>query len=176
MSRLVSLLFDTAQARAAAMELHREPCDLAAMVREQVDALRVANPRHTIDLTIPSHDRTVRVVADADRIGQVVMNYLSNALKYSPEDQRIAVQVEVKDAWAQVSVADRGPGIPVGEQERIWQRFYRVQDGHVRNGSNSGLGLGLHICETIVKQHGGQVGLDSAVGAGSTFWFTLPLE
>jgi len=86
------------------------------------------------------------VIADADRIGQVVNNYLTNALKYSPS-----------------------------EQPCIWERFYRAKDTAVQCGSQAGLGLGLYICRTIIEYHGGQYGLQSAPSKGSLFWFTLPL-
>jgi signal transduction histidine kinase len=174
LARLMVLLFDISRVRAGKLELHRQPCDLAEVVREQVEALRLANPQRTIDLQRVAAG-PVRVVADADRIGQVVTNYLSNALKYSPDDQAVAVRVAVAGAGARVAVVDHGPGLPQSEHDRIWQRFYRAEGVRVQSGSGSGLGLGLHICKTIVEAHGGQVGVASAVGHGSTFWFTLPL-
>ena len=84
------------------------------------------------------------------------------------------MRVGIEGPLARVSVRDRGPGIPRGEQERIWERFYRVRGVRARSGQGTGLGLGLHISKTIVERHGGLVGVESAVGVGSTFWFTLP--
>jgi signal transduction histidine kinase len=75
-----------------------------------------------------------------------------------------------------VWVRDQGPGIPFEAQEHIWERFHRVAGIPVQSGSGVGLGLGLYICKMIVERHGGQVGVQSAPGAGSTFWFLLPLE
>jgi signal transduction histidine kinase len=170
----VALLFDISLVRAGKLELHCVPCDLAAVVREPVEALRLANPQRTIDLQLVAAG-PVRVVADADRIGQVVTNYLSNALKYSAEDKVVAVRVTVAGAEAHVTVKDHGPGLPRREQDRVWQALYRAEGVGVQSGSASGLGLGLHICKTIVEAHGGQVGVKSAVGKGSTFSFTLPL-
>jgi signal transduction histidine kinase len=172
--RLVDLLFDTTQVRAGKLELHPTPVDLAAVVRDQVLALRVAYPLRTLQLELPV-EGPVPVVADADRIGQVVTNYVTNALKYSQGDQPVAIQVARDAAWARVLVADHGPGLPASEQERIWERFYQAEGLRVQSGSSGGLGLGLHICKTIVEGHGGAVGIESAVGVGSTFWFTLPL-
>jgi signal transduction histidine kinase len=174
LARLVALLFDTSLVHAGKLELQRVPCDLVAVVREHVEALRLANPQRTIDLHVLAAG-PVPVVADVDRIGQVVTNYLTNALKYSPEDQAVAVRVAVTGAAARVAVTDHGPGLPPREHERIWQAFYRAEGVRVQSGSGSGLGLGLHICKTIVEAHGGQVGVESAVGKGSTFSFTLPL-
>jgi PAS domain S-box-containing protein len=174
LARLVALLFDTSLVHADKLELQCTPCDLVPVVRESVEALRLASPERAIDLQVVAAE-PLQVVADAHRIGQVVTNYLTNALKYSPEDQAVAVQVAVTGAGARVAVEDHGPGLPRREHERIWQKFYRAEGVRVQSGSGSGLGLGLHICKTIVERHGGQVGVESAVGKGSTFWFTLPL-
>jgi signal transduction histidine kinase len=72
-------------------------------------------------------------------------------------------------------VQDQGPGLPPREQERIWQRFYQAEEVRAQGGASGGLGLGLHICKSIIEGHGGDVGIASEVGQGSTFWFTLPL-
>jgi signal transduction histidine kinase len=175
MWRLVDLLFDTAQMRAGTIELQRLPCDLAALVHDQIVALRVANPRRTLDLQVPG-EGSVQVKADANRIGQVVANYVTNALKYSPADQPVAVRVAHNGTWACVAVEDHGPGLPASEQEAIWGRFYRVVGVRAQSGSGTtGMGLGLHICKALIEGHGGQVGVESEVGKGSTFWFTLLL-
>jgi signal transduction histidine kinase len=175
MWRLVDVLFDSAQMRAGTIELHRVRCELTALVYDQVVALRVANPRRTLHLQVPG-EGAVGVVADTNRIGQVVANYVTNALKYSPADQPVAIHVTRNGTWARVLVEDRGPGLPASEQEAIWGRFYRVAgvSGQGKSGTTS-LGLGLYICKAIVEGHGGRVGVESKVGKGSTFWFTLPL-
>jgi signal transduction histidine kinase len=117
----------------------------------------------------------VPVYADACRLGQVVTNYLTNALKYSPDDQPVEVWLEVSEIEARVCVRDEGPGLPAAEQERIWKRFQRAEGMEPRSGTDGGLGLGLYISRTIVEQHRGEVGLESAPGQGATFWCTLPL-
>ena len=115
------------------------------------------------------------MVADADRIGQVVTNYLTNALKYSPVDRPIEVFLAIEGQMARVSVQDEGPGLSPAEQQAIWERFYQVERIKVQSGSGTGLGLGLYICQTIIEQHQGKVGVQSSPGEGSTFWFSLPL-
>jgi PAS domain S-box-containing protein len=176
LTRLLTLLFDMAAIRADRLELSRAPCDLATLVREQVATLRVAAPGRTIRLQLPVGDAPVPVEADADRIGQVVTNYLTNALKYSAADQPVDVSVTVHRRRARVAVCDQGPGLPKEEQARVWELFHRVQGVTAQDGAQGGsLGLGLHISRAIVTAHSGRVGLQSIVGQGSTFWFTLPL-
>jgi signal transduction histidine kinase len=177
LKRLLNLLFDSAAIRSGKLELRRVPCDLVALVREQVAALRVASPDRTILLRTPAHGRPVPVEADADRIGQVVTNFVSNALKYSPPARPVYVAVKAQSDHVRVAVRDAGPGIPKAEQAQLWELFHRVagvaQQGEAMSGS---LGLGLYISKAIMEAHGGQVGVMSAVGTGSTFWFTLPLS
>jgi len=178
--RLLTLLFDTAAIRTGKLELHRAPCDLAALVRQQVAALRVAAPGRTIRLHTPAAGGLIPVAADADRIGQVVVNYVTNALKYAPPDRPVDVSVAARGSRARVAVRDRGPGIPAAERARVWELFHRAPgvavQGGTKGGTKGSLGLGLHICRAIITTHGGRVGVKSTVDEGSTFWFTLPLS
>jgi len=171
--RMISDLLDVSRIQANKLELRMRPCDLAAIVRQTVEDQRQVNHERTIALTVPGE--AVPIIADRDRIGQVVHNYLTNALKYSSGDSPVAVYLEVTGAVARVSVSDKGPGIPAEEHEHIWERFYRVKGIEVQSGYDISLGLGLHLCRTIVERHHGEVGLKSESGNGSTFWFTLPL-
>jgi signal transduction histidine kinase len=115
------------------------------------------------------------VVADGNRIRQVVTNYLNNAHKFSEETRPIEVTLTTNAQEATVSVRDEGPGIPPAEQSHVWDQFYRAPGiGHV-SGSSEGFGLGLYICMSIIQRHGGKLGVESALGQGSTFWFALPL-
>ena len=150
------------------------PCDLVPMVVQAVREQRLTAPARSIDVNVPP-GAALPVLADVDRIGQVVTNYLTNALKYSADDTAVTVGLEVDGAMARVSVHDAGPGIPAAEQERVWERFYRVPGIEHRSGSGIGLGMGLHISRTIVERHHGHVGVESQPGSGSIFWFTLPL-
>ncbi len=174
LERLVDDLLDVSRVRAGKLEFSLETNDLRAMVLRAVEEQRQANPARVLLLRLPT-DLTVPVLADAGRIGQVVTNYLTNALKYSPADRPVEVGLDLEDQRARVWVRDEGPGIPPEEQERIWERFHRVKGIEVQSGTGVGLGLGLHICRTIIERHQGQVGVESAPGKGSTFWFTLPV-
>ncbi len=132
---------------------------------------QAARTRH-IELALPP-DAVVPVMVDAGRIGQVLTNYLTNALKYAPVDRAISVRLEVEASVARVLVRDQGPGLTLEQQQHIWERFYQVAaPGH--QGPDGGLGLGLAIAKAIIEHHHEQVGVESAPGRGSTFWFTLP--
>ncbi len=120
-------------------------------------------------------EQSVLVHADAGRIEQVVTNFLTNALKYSPTDHPVEVGVEAEPRQTRVWVRDQGPGLPPQEQEHIWERFHRAKGVVVQSGTGVGLGLGLYISRIIVERHRGQIGVDSTPGQGATFWFTLPL-
>jgi signal transduction histidine kinase len=174
LERLVNDLLDVSRIRAGKLELHLEPIDLASIVREAVDEQRQTTPDRSILLRF-SADLQASLLGDADRVGQVVTNYLTNALKYSPAEYPVEVGIHIGRQQARVWVRDEGPGLPLEEQARIWERFHRVKGIEVQSGSGIGLGLGLHICRTIIERHQGRVGVKSAPGQGATFWFTLPL-
>ncbi|MBV9228231.1 MAG: helix-turn-helix domain-containing protein [Chloroflexi bacterium] len=170
--RLVGNLLDASRIEANKFELTLAWCNLAEIVRETVTSQQELSVHRLFEMELPVDD-LVAVIADADRIRQVLTNYLTNALKFSPTDQPIKIYLEVTDVQARVSVQDRGPGIPDSEQTRIWERFQQSQRQSVE--SRGGLGLGLYITRAIIQQHHGYVGVESHVGEGSTFWFTLPL-
>ena len=173
-NRMISDLLDVSRIQANELSLVIQPCSLAVIVRDAVEDQRYVSPERVISLNLPD-GWGVPITADADRIGQVVNNYLTNALKYSPSDCPISVCLERDGAVARVSVRDEGPGLSAEEQQCIWERFYRARDIKVQCGSGAGLGLGLYICRMIIEYHGGQYGLQSTCGEGSMFWFTLPL-
>jgi PAS domain S-box-containing protein len=177
LTRLVTVLFDVARARSGTLAVELTPCDLAALVRSNVSAQQAAVPERRLDLEVP--EAVVPVEADVDRLDQVLSNYLSNALKYSPADQPVTVRLEVVEKQAMVSVIDHGPGLSMEEQSRVWQVFHRIPGIKVQAESSEAsgsLGLGLHICKQLIELHpGGIVGVESAVEEGSRFWFRLPV-
>jgi PAS domain S-box-containing protein len=172
-TRLVEELLNVSRLEMHKFELLVQQENLVTIVQETVaNQQQVASTRH-IELALPP-DEVVPVMVDAGRIGQVLTNYLTNALKYAPVEQVVSVRLEVEASIARVLVRDQGPGLTREQQQRVWERFYQVAaPGHPR--PDGGLGLGLAISKAIIEQHQGQVGVDSAPGRGSTFWFTLPL-
>ena len=175
LGRLVNDLVDISRIQAGKLEMRQEPCDPLTIVRDAVGDQRAAWPQRSITLIEPREVKGA-IMADADRIGQVVTNLLTNALKYSPDEAQVDVRVTAEDDSLRVEVRDKGPGLSAGQQEHLFERFYRAPNIEVVSGAGVGLGLGLHICKTIIERHGGEIGVISAPGRGSAFWFTLPLD
>lgn len=176
MNRLVQLvnrLMDVSRVRAGKLSLELEPCDLARIVRQAVEEQRLLAPGRPLRLSLPSSG-AVMALADADRVGQVVTNFLTNAVRYAPGESPIEITLRVAGHDARLSVRDRGPGIPAEEQVGIWERFQQAEQGKAA-AKSGGLGIGLYISREIVHLHGGEIGVLSAPGRGSTFWFMLPL-
>jgi PAS domain S-box-containing protein len=117
-------------------------------------------------------DKELEIYADEHRIEQVLINFINNAVKYAP-GSAIVIAIEPEQDKVRVSVSDSGPGIAVEKLPQLFDRYYRVDPSGYQN---SGLGLGLYICAGIIKQHGGQIGANSAIGQGSTFWFAIPVD
>lgn len=166
LTRLVSEVLDLEAIEQGGMELQLGEVDLASLVRE---AVTDAGAAERIDLTVGRGDAVV--VADSDRIKQVLLNLVSNAVKFSDDPSPISVKVAPEAHSVRVDVIDRGPGIDPTDQGRLFQRFSRLED---RSGRKPGSGLGLYLSRSILEAHGGQIWVESTVGEGSTFAFRLP--
>ncbi len=171
-NRLVNDLLDISRIETGRLELHPVLGDLEMLIREVVEDQQALMSERSI-LFEPNVHGEVLVLADADRLRQVMTNYLSNALKYSAGDQPVFVRIVLLETEVCVEVEDKGPGLTEPQQQHIWERFYRVPGIEVKNGSGVGLGLGLHISRMIIERHGGHVGVRSVKGQGSIFWLTL---
>ena len=172
--RLINDLLDMSRIQAHKIEPHMEDTNLANVLQDVVQEQSRSAVDRIITLQISSSEE-IAVHADIDRIEQVLTNFISNALKYSAPDKPIEVLLQKRGLEAYVAVCDNGPGIAKQEQSRVFERFYRAKGIEIRSGSGVGLGLGLYISKTIIDLHKGDIGVDSEVGKGSTFWFTLPL-
>lgn len=171
--RLVDDLLDFARIEAGTFQLRMDRADLRAKIREIVDSLRpqVAEARLEIAVTLPPDPLWVRM--DGQRIGQVLINLLNNAIKFTPGGGRIHVQATGEAGQVRCEVRDTGIGISAEEIPKLFQRFSQLRSG-VKMGV--GTGLGLSISKAMVEAHGGRIGVDSTPGSGTTFWFTLPLD
>jgi signal transduction histidine kinase len=174
LTRFINILLESTKISNNSIDLFLEQCELNQLLDEVVQNRKQLSTARTIRVERPGN-KEIPILADISRIKQVITHYLSNAHKFSPVDQPIDVLLREQEEYAYVSVKDYGQGIPAHEHEHIWERFYRVPGIKVLNGSEVGLGLGLHICRTFIERHKGQVGVQSEPGKGSTFWFTLPL-
>lgn len=172
MNALVDDLLDLYNIRAGKIELHLEPCDLVALCHEVVREQRLLTGR-TIQLDVP--DSPVVMQADEDRLSQVIVNLVSNALRYSPEDSSVQIFVDKLREVSIIEVCDAGTGISQEEQAHIFEPFYRSPK-NVCTSSKSGLGLGLAISKDIVERHDGRIWCRSRVGQGSTFIVEMPLK
>jgi signal transduction histidine kinase len=170
---LVDDLQDAASLERGNVALQLARCDLSALCRTVADEQMAAAGR-TVTLRLPR--RRVWVEADTVRLSQVIRNLLSNALKYSPSEKPVVLQLSRARSTVRLSVRDEGPGIPQSARAQLFNRYFRVPGIAVQHGPSKGVGLGLYIARRLVELHGGEIGVESELGAGSTFWLTLPVS
>ncbi|WP_316748073.1 ATP-binding protein [Pedobacter gandavensis] len=165
---LIEDLLNSSRANQGQLHISPENFVLSGIIKDCYPEL-AADGKYSIET---EGDLEIAVYADAIRIEQIVVNFLNNAIKYAAQSKEIRIRIEQADGMAKVSVIDRGPGIPPEKLRYIFDRYYRADN----SGSQyTGLGLGLYICAEIIKQHQGQIGVESVLEEGSSFWFTLPL-
>lgn len=168
---LVDNLLESARLEAGRFRVFPRPVELGEII---ADATRIMQPllnRRGQRLVVELPANIPVVQADSRRITQVLVNLLSNANKYSPDETEIAIQVNLDGDWARIAVADQGPGISADFRPSLFRRFARPETGTGK--SRYGAGLGLPVVKAIVEAHGGEVGLDDRPEGGSVFWFTL---
>lgn len=170
LNEMVSDMLDVSRFEAAAMPLRCEPVDLVDAARNTIGQLRWATGETMVVLLPAEHP--VTAWADLRMIRRVIANLVGNAAKFSPKGERVIVTVQNDDGRAVVRVSDRGPGIPAEHHARIFEKFGQVEEGSLKAVRSSG--LGLTFCRLAVEAHGGRIGVESAPGAGSTFWFEVP--
>ncbi len=170
---LINEMLDISRIESGRVHLKVEPLDISNSIDGAVDTFRavLSQTDRSIDVHVP--ENLPQVVADPDRVGQVLINLISNAIKYSPGGGKVSITAGETGDFVTVSVSDQGLGISREDQKRLFTKFYRVDTAMTRE--IGGTGLGLSISKTIVELLGGEIGCKSRPGKGSTFWFSLPL-
>jgi PAS domain S-box-containing protein len=169
LTEIVDDLLDVTKIQSGKMQLNVSSYLFQDSVQDCITEMQQYTQGH--QLIIGKND-LAKVIADRTRIEQVIANFLSNAIKYSPGKDQVIIDIEKADNQVKFSVTDFGIGIPPDKQSFIFDRFFRV---HESSQNFSGLGLGLYISSEIIEKHKGRVGMKSEEGKGSTFWFTLPV-
>lgn len=170
LNKLINELLDISRIEAGKLLFSKEQFDFCELVADAVESVRYTFPSHTFHFdgtTVP-----VPVMADRQRLEQVLFNLFSNAVKYSPLSSTVHVRLQKESAWVRLAVKDEGRGLTEAQQQKLFTRFYRAE-GVERI---QGLGLGLFLCKEIVERHGGQIGVKSDVGKGSEFYVTIPIN
>lgn len=174
LSRLTNDLMKLSRIEAGKLPLDLGPVDLSEIISLEEGSAQAAAARKDIRFAVePSSADAARVRGDAGLLREVLRNLLDNAIQYTPSGGKISVNVKSNGNFAVVTVSDSGIGIPQAEQSRIFERFYRVDDARSREAG--GTGLGLAIAKHVVESHGGRIWVESAVGEGSKFHFSVPL-
>jgi len=170
MADLIYGFLDLSRLEAGKLQLNMQPFDINKLIVDTLSEIMMLNYDHNI---IFNPHGVIMVNADRDKIGQVINNFLGNAIKYSPKESPIFISSKIVDNDIQVAVTDEGIGIKPKDQGRLFQRFYRVDNDKIKN--ISGFGIGLYLASEIIQRHKGNIGLTSQEDKGSTFYFNLPL-
>jgi PAS domain S-box-containing protein len=168
---LIRDLLDTTRITDGQLALNMEPFDLNDLINERVEEIQRLSARHQLQF---SPDGAGVIIADRERISQVLTNLLSNAVKYSPQGGNVVISTGSTPYAVTVTVADRGIGIPEQAQGHVFDRFYRVHSAQTQ--TYPGLGLGLYISSEIIRRHGGKIAVESREGEGATFRFSIPYK
>ncbi len=171
LTNLIGDLLDVTKINSGKLQFNKREFDFNAMVNDLIEDLQRTTDRHTLEKKL---DKDVRIYGDQERIGQVVSNLITNAIKYSPMTEKIIISTNLNEDFIELCVRDFGIGIPEDKMERVFEQFYRVS-GDMQH-TFPGLGLGLYISAEIIKREGGRIWVESTVGKGSVFCFSLPLN
>jgi two-component system CheB/CheR fusion protein len=170
MSALINGFLSASSFEAGKIYLNEQSFEMNTLLKEIVEDMTLITKSHDI---VVSSNYDIVVHADRDKIGQVITNFLSNAIKYSSKGKNIAVSCRRINGVVEVSIIDEGLGIAPQDQVKLFDRYYRIESKQTQN--ISGFGLGLYLSAEIIQRHKGKVWVESELGKGSTFYFSLPL-
>ena len=171
LEHLVENLLDAGSIEAGTFQVRAMPTSVRQSLQDALVFVQPLLDSKRQEIVTQLHAESDRVLADQRRTSQVLANLIANASKYSPEETKITVSSATREGFVRITIADEGPGIPADEQTRLFQRFFRSREVRDQAG---GLGLGLTICRAIVHAQGGEIGIESAPGRGTSVHFTLP--
>lgn len=173
LNNLITDLLDVSKIENGKLKINSQPANLENVIHNAIDTILQTHDENTVRIERHGQKPNILIPFDEVRIEQVLINFLTNAIKYSPKNNQIIVSTFVDDHEVKVSVTDFGIGIPDFKQDAVFRKFYRVEESSLQF---QGMGIGLYICSEIIKQHNGTIGLSSKLDDGSTFYFTLPLN
>jgi signal transduction histidine kinase len=170
--KLINDLLDIERIESGHLPIAIRTTSTQAIIVKSVEAIAGLAEQHNMQLQLPQQD--LEIDADEDRLVQVLVNLLSNAINYSPDASRIVVHICNTQNGVEFSVSDQGPGIPADRSRDLFERWKQVET--ISAGKLNGSGLGLSICKAIVYAHGGRIGFQNRLHGGSTFWFSIPAQ
>lgn len=173
LNSLITDLLDISKIENGKLKINKKPTNIETVIQNSIDAILQTQTSNKINIERHGTKQDIFIPLDEIRIEQVLINFLSNAIKYSPNNNNIILTTFVDEDNIRISVTDFGIGIPEYKQAMVFQKFYRVEESSVQF---QGLGIGLFICSEIIALHNGTIGVSSENSQGSTFYFTLPLN
>ncbi|MFN4363679.1 ATP-binding protein [Chryseobacterium hispalense] len=175
LNTLITDLLDVSKIENGKLKINKKPTNLENVISNAIDTILQTHDENRVNIKRDGIKPDILIPLDEIRIEQVLINFLTNAIKYSPKNNQVIVTtfVDEEEQEVRVNVTDFGIGIPDFKQEAVFRKFYRVEESSLQF---QGMGIGLFICSEIIKQHHGNIGVSSKVDEGSTFYFTLPLN
>lgn len=175
LNTLITDLLDVSKIENGKLKITKKPTNLGSVINNAIDTILQTHDEDRVKIKRDGIIPDILIPFDEIRIEQVLINFLTNAIKYSPNNNQVIVTtfVDEEEQEVKVNVTDFGIGIPDYKQEAVFNKFYRVEESSLQF---QGMGIGLFICSEIIKQHHGNIGVSSKVDEGSTFYFTLPLN
>ncbi|WP_374331219.1 ATP-binding protein [Soonwooa sp.] len=173
LNNLITDLLDVSKIENGKLKMNLQPTNLENVIHNAIETIIQTHDENSVSIERHGQKPDFLMPFDAIRVEQVLINFLTNAIKYSPKNNKVIVTTSVDENDVKISVTDFGIGIPEYKQDAVFNKFYRVEESSLQF---QGMGIGLYICAEIIKQHGGSIGLSSIIDEGSTFYFTLPIK